>query len=322
MDDEIHKLWNKNTRENLHRFNKQNSIWRLDFKYYRENEKAMVIVGSSPSLAKDVEKLKELDDNFIIICVNSSLKFLLKNGIKPHYVVCVDGDTIDIPQHLDIKNSEDITLLASTTVCKDSLDKWKGPIYYLPYYAIEKELRLKVRRRLGRAIPSGGNSVTSAFYVASIVFGSRTVIFVGNEYCFDKVKEYYADSDTAKQEKLKTIFPVTDVLGRQRWTLPAHYNYAMWTQQMCDNLGPTGHFIDTSFGIMGKDCKSIKVMYLDEAIKKVKWSFRMKDKLNRAKSEEEKNKILERLKGKHEQSQVYRYNVSEHIGRMLQLARG
>jgi len=321
MDDELHQLWNQRTKENLHRFNKQNSIWNLDFKYYRENEKAMVIIGASPSLAKDVEKLKDLDKNFIIICANSALKFLLKNGIKPHYVVCVDADGTDIPKHLDIEGSEDITLLSSTVVCGEALDKWKGPVYYMPYYSIEKDLRRKVRTKLGRAVPSGGNSITSAFYVASIIFGSRTVIFAGNEYCFDKVKEYYADTDAAKQEKLKTIFPITDVLGRQRWTLPAHYNYAVWTQQMCDNLSPQGHFIDTSFGILGRDCKSIKVMYLDEAIKKVKWSFRMKNKLNKAKSEKEKSKILERIIGKHEQSEVYRYNVSEHLGRILQLNR-
>jgi len=40
-------------------------------------------------------------------------------------------------------------------------------------------------------------------------------MFVGNEYCFDKVRDYYADKDTAKQEQLKTIFPITDVLGRE-----------------------------------------------------------------------------------------------------------
>jgi ethanolamine utilization microcompartment shell protein EutL len=90
---------------------------------------------------------------------------------------------------------------------------------------------------------------------------------------------------------------------------------------MCDNLAPRGHFIDTSFGILGKDCKSIHVMYLDEAIKKVKWSFRMKDKLNRVKSEKEKSRIIERIAGKHEQSEVYHYNVSEHIERILQLNR-
>lgn len=303
------------------RFKKENSVWRFDFKYYAKDEKAIILVGASPSLAKDVEGLKEIDDNFIIICANSSLKFLLKNGIKPHFVICVDSDDIDIPQHLDTKESKDITLLASTVVCKKALDNWKGPIYYLPYYSIRKDLIEKVRKRLGRMVPSGGNSITSGFYTASVIFGSRTVIFVGNEYCFDDVKHYYADTKASKQETLGTIFPVTDVLGRQRWTLPAHYNYSLWTEKVCSDLTPPGYFIDTSFGLLGKDSNSIHVMTIKEAIEKVKWSYRMKKKINNAKSDEAKLKIINKLKGKDEPSQVFRYNVQEHRERLLQLAR-
>jgi len=319
MEDPLHCEWNDRTLEDLPRFNKQNSIWELDFKYYGEDEKAMVIVGSSPCLKKDVETLKELDDNFIIICANSSVKFLLKHGVRPDYVVCVDSDGLDIPQHLDV--NEDIPLLASTVVCKKALDNWKGSIYFLPYYSIKNELRRKVRRKLGRAVPSGGNCITSAFYVASIIFGSRTIVFVGNEYCFDKVKDYYADKESAKQEKLKTIFPVKDVLGRDRWTIPAHYNYAIWTEKVCNDLTPKGYFIDTSFGLLGKDCKHINVMELSEAIKKVKWSFWMKKELGKAKTDKDKEAILDGIRGDHEQSDVYRYDVSKYRERMLQLAR-
>ena len=319
-DDGLHKEWNVRTLENIPYFTKEKSIWNLEFKYYAEDEKAMVLVGSSPCLKRDVEKLKDLDDNFIIVCANSSLKFLLKNGIKPHYVICIDSDAIDIPQHMDIEGSEDITLLASTVVHHSVFNNWKGPVYFLPYYSIKKELKRRVRDKLGKGVPSGGNSITSAFYVVSVIFGSKTVVFVGNEHCFDKVKDYYADKETAKQEKLKLIFPIKDVLGRERWTLPAHYNYAIWTEKVCNDLTPQGYFIDTSFGLLGRDCKNIHVMDIADAIKKVKWSFKMKKKLNKA-NEKEKKSIIEGIIGKDEPSQVYRYNVSEHRERMLQLAR-
>lgn len=320
-DDELHRQWNDNSLENIHRFNKENSIWNLEFKYYGKDEKAMVLVGSSPCLAKDVEKLKELDDNFIIVCANSVLKFLIEHGVRPHYVICVDADEVDIPKHLDIKDSKDITLLASTVVCKEALDKWKGQIYFLPYYAVRNSIGRKIRNRLGKGVPSGGNSITSAFYTVSIIFGSRTVIFVGNEYCFDKVRDYYADRNAAKQEKLKTIFPIKDVLGRDRWTLPAHYNYAMWTEKVCTDLSPKGYFIDTSFGLLGQDKSCIHVFELSDAIKRVKWSFEMKKKVNSARSKQARMKIIDKIKGKDEPSQVYHYNVSEHRERLLQLAR-
>jgi len=317
---ETHIQWTENMQENFPRFNKSQSIWNLEWKYYKENEKAIVLVGASPRLSEDVNKLKELDDNFRIICANSSLKFLLRHGIKPDYCICIDSDHVDIPQHLDI-DRDDITLLASTVVWGKVLDNWKGPIYYLPYYSDDKELKLKVRRKLGKAVPSGGNSITGALYIASIIFGSKTIIFVGNEYCFDKVKDYYADKETAKQEKMFTRYPIIDINGKQRWIQPAHYIYAIWTEKICGDLSPPGYFIDTSFGVLGKDNSVIHVMELSEAIKKVKKAFIDAKRLNETKSEIGRLKILQELRPKDEPSQVYRYNVSEHRERILQLAR-
>ena len=317
---EIHDQWNKNTRLNFPRFKKETSIWRLEWKYYRENEKAMVLVGSSARLREDVHKLKDLDDNFCIVCANSSLKFLLANGVKPDYVICLDSDDIDIPQHLDIER-DDITLLASSAVCQKALDSWKGPVYFMPYYSVDKEIRSKLRHRLGKTVRGGGNSITQALYVVSIIFGSKTVMFVANEYCFDSRKEYYADKKAAKSETLATLVSCVDILGRERWTQPALYNYAAWTEKICADLSPPGFFIDTSFGLLGKDCPAIHVMELPEAIEKVKHAFKLKDKLNKAKSRESAMRILEKEMPKRDESKVYRYNMQEHRQRLLQLAR-
>jgi hypothetical protein len=318
--DSVHQEWEKNTIENLPRFTRKNSIWNLQWKYYKEKEKAMVLVGASPCLRKDVKKLREIDEHFCIMCANSSLKFLLNNGIKPDYCIALDSDSIDIPKHLDCDN-KDITLLASTVLSSKALDVWKGQIYFMPYYSVSEQLKCKLRSRLGKNIPGGGNSITQAFWVVSSIFGSHTVIFVANEYCFDDRKNYYADKTASKQENLKTLVSCVDVLGRQRWTTPGHHNYAMWQERVCSDLTPAGYFIDTSFGLMGKDGNAIHIMELSEAIRMVKKAFKNRDRLNSAKTEEEKLKIIEELKPKNEPSQVYHYNVQEHRERLLQLAR-
>ena len=316
----IWKQWEDNTIVNMPLFKKENSIWQLQWKYYKENEKCMVLVGASNCLKNDIHKLKELDDNFIIVCANSSLRFLLKHGIKPEYCICLDSDDIDIPQHLDI-DRDDVTLLASSVVCKKALDRWKGPIYYMPYYSVPKKYHSALRRKLGNPVYSGGNSMTSALYVVSVVFGSKTVMFVANEYCFDKVKSYYADKDAAKQETLKTVYQAIDIRGNKKWTIPSLYNYVIWTEKVCNDLTPPGFFIDTSFGLLGKDCPAIHVMEIKDAIKKVKEAFYNRDRLNAAKNDKERSKILEEIRPPYEQSQVYRYNMLEHRERILQLAR-
>jgi len=281
----------------------------------------MVLVGASPCLKDDVKYLKNLGDNFCIICANSSLRFLLSNGIRPDYCICLDSDDVDIPQHLDC-DSKGITLLASSVVCKKALDNWKGEIYFMPYYSVPEKLRSKLRHRLGRSVFCGGNSMTQALYVASVVFGSKTVMFVANEYCFDAVKDYYADKTAAKQEPLNTIYPCVDYKGRERWTLPALYNYVIWTEKVCNDLTPPGFFIDTSYGLLGKDCRSIHVMPISEAVKKVKEAFEIKVRLNSAKNERQRKKIIKEITPKRDKSEVQYYNVFEHRERLLQLARG
>ena len=317
---DIREQWNKHTEANIHRFNKDNSIWNLEFKYYEEKEKAMILVGASPCLQKDVEKLKQVDDNFCIVCANSSLKFLLNHDIVPDYCICLDSDDIDIPQHLDV-DTDQVTLLASTAMCGEALDNWKGPIYYMPYYSVDKPLRQKIRSRLGKGVPGGGNSMTQGFYLVSIIFASRTVIFVANEYCFDSRKDYYADKDAAKQEKMKILYPAVDVLGRKKWTLPALYNYVIWQEKACSDLSPPGFFIDTSFGLLGKDCQDIHLMDLSEAIEKVKDAFMKRDILNAKKSEKSRLKYIEEISADDKRSDVYRYDMIEQRERMLQLAK-
>lgn len=320
---EVTEEWNSNTIANLPKFTKKNSIWNLEHKYYGKDEKGMILVGASPRLAEDVEKLKGVDDNFRIICANSSLKFLLQHGVKPHYVICLDADHIDIPQHLDCDN-RGITLLASSVVSPKALDNWKGPIWFLPYYSVEidKNIKRKVKSILGDGLVSGGNAMTAAFYTVTVIMGSKTVIFVGNEYCFDK-KDYYADKKAARQGKIKTVYPVVDVKGRQRWTLPALYAYAIWMEKISEDLSPPGFFIDTSFGLLGKDTDKIHVMELSEAIKKVKEAFVIRDQLNESKKTKKEilQEILKEKKPENDQSEVFRYNMQEQREKLLHLAR-
>jgi len=310
---EVQKEWNINTKANLPLFKKENSIWNLDFKYSGKDEKAFFLVGSSPALKKDVLLLKDVNrDNSRILCCNSSLKFLLRHDVKPDYVISLDSDKIDIPQHLDI-DRDDITLLASSATHRSVLDKWKGPIYYLPYYSLDDELKPKIRAKLGRKVPSGGNSMTEALFVATVIFGAKVIVFVGTEYCFDK--DYYADKTAAKQEKLKTLYPAVDVLGNKRWTLPALYQYAIWTEKACGDLTPPAVFIDTSFGLLGKDTDIIYNKTLEDTLRLVDEIFKgKKDGLQIAELRVRKH---DRDKG-----EVLRYDLSAQRDKLLQFARG
>ena len=270
------KVWSANTRRNLLRMNHNDSIWTLQGLLADEKEKAVIIVGASPCLKNDISKLRNLDrTKFCIIVVNSGLKFLLDHSIIPDYVVAIDGDPENIVGHLDCDN-KDLTLLTSNAVAPEIFDVWKGKSYWMPYYAIDKDLKVKVRNKIGRMIPCGGNSFTTAAAMAYLVFDARMFIFVANECCYDE--QYYVDKKS-KWEKPDIIhFNVTDTKGRQRYTNIPLFQYKMWLEHMCSNM-TDATFIDTSFGIVGTDSERVYVMELEDSIKFVVDAFETKEKM-------------------------------------------
>lgn len=271
------ELWSENTERNLPRIKKKDSIWQLENLLKDEKEKAVVLIGASPCLKRDVEKLKALDDNFITIAANSALKFLLKNGFKPDYVIALDGDKTNLVGHLDCDN-EDLTLITSNATAPEAIDVWKGKIIWSPYYSIHKHLKSKVRSRLGRTTPCGGNSITAAAVIAYTVFDARLIIFVGSEGCFDK--RYYVDKPSVWEKSETMQFKATDSKGRERRTNIPLNLYTQWLEKMAIDL-PECTLVDTSFGLLGVDKNSrIHVMGLSEVIQRVKHSFQKKKEIN------------------------------------------
>mgnify|MGYP000387992456 CR=1 FL=1 len=86
---------------------------------YVAQDMPVVIVGSGPSLDRDMEALKELKDKAVVVSCGSALGILLKNGIRPDLHV-ENENTLPLVENL--KNFyrqfgfDGITLLASVTV--------------------------------------------------------------------------------------------------------------------------------------------------------------------------------------------------------------
>lgn len=270
---EPQEMWSDNTRRNIPRIKKKDSVYSHVGIFDGDSEKAVVLVGASPSLRDDVEKLKELDENFVIIVANSALKFLLEHDVKPEYVIAIDGDKSNLVGHLDCEN-RDMTLITSNAVAPEIFDVWDGKVIWTPYYSIDKKLKSKVRYRLGRKISVGGNAMTTAAVVSYSIFHANTLIFVGNECCYDE--QYYVDKKSMWEDGDKMVFKVYDSKGRERYTnVPLHL-YAQWLEKMAHEA-PEGNLIDTSFGLLGAEKgSSFHVVELSDIIKQVKDSFEMK----------------------------------------------
>lgn len=265
------KAWSAQTEANLPLIKKENSLRAATEHMLLDKERAVVIVGASPRLKEDVEKLKALDENFVLVCANSAVKYLLDHGIRPDYVISIDADDVIAKRDLDF-DSTGLTLITSNASSHDVIKAWKGKILWTPYYGIDKELRPKVRRLLGKVTPMGGNTFTSAVSIAYDIWDARIFIFVANEMCYDK--QYYAHKKSKWERKNVHHFPIKDVSGRERYTNIPLFQYKIWLEKFV-TLVENCTVIDTSFGIFGTDCETITHMELEKAIPYVKDAFMM-----------------------------------------------
>jgi len=275
------EAWNKNTLENFPKFTKARSIWRL---VGQHRDDAVIVVGASPSLLRDVKELAKLEKHprrkqFVIIVVNSALKTCLKNGVKPDFVIAMDGNPETIVDDLDCDN-ENLVLIASNNVAPEIFTVWKGKeIWWAPYYCLSKEIVKKVKPILGKRMVTGGNTFTAAMGVGYGIFGSRIFIMVGSEHCYDN--QYYAHKKSRWEEESNKIahWKVVDIKGRERWTNIPLWQYKIWIEHMANDL-PHVHFVDTSWGIVGTDTDRIKHLNLDDAITKTIEAFSKAEGLN------------------------------------------
>ncbi|MCR4617406.1 MAG: DUF115 domain-containing protein [Lachnospiraceae bacterium] len=89
-----------------------------------------IIVAAGPSLDDKIEYLKDNIGKKVIIAVNTVLRRLLKEGIKPNFV-CVLDPTDGIYAHIKGigEDTRDIPLIAESTTYWGYIDAYRGPIY-------------------------------------------------------------------------------------------------------------------------------------------------------------------------------------------------
>ncbi|WP_366535657.1 motility associated factor glycosyltransferase family protein, partial [Campylobacter jejuni] len=75
-----------------------------------------IVVSAGPSLSKQLSLLKQYQEKAVIFCADGALNILLKEGIKPDYILNLDFEDLPCKFFSDLKACEDgIFILAATT---------------------------------------------------------------------------------------------------------------------------------------------------------------------------------------------------------------
>lgn len=95
---------------------------------FKKKDKPFLIVSAGPSLDEKLDLLTEVQEKFNIICVGSSLRAIMENGIVPDAIVIIDSKEIVMKQFCGYEN-ENIPLCFPPSASRWAIDSYNGPKY-------------------------------------------------------------------------------------------------------------------------------------------------------------------------------------------------
>lgn len=174
------------------------------------NNKPAIIVSAGPSLEKNVYKLKEVQNNFIIITGARSLSTLIKNDIIPDFICMIDPGDINckfIEDYLDYK----IPLIFYENTSYKAMNLHKGAkILFSRSSLTNSILEYDVENLL-----SGGSVAHNCTSFASYM-RCNPITFIGQDFAYTGEK-FHTDSSAFKEnnkvDNKINFIEVKDVFG-------------------------------------------------------------------------------------------------------------
>ncbi len=140
-----------------------------------------IIVAAGPSLARNVELLREAKGRAVIIAVQTTFKTLLQYGIVPDFVTSLDYNEISTRFFEGIDDFHGVHLIAEPKATPGVIDRYGGPISLLDNTFARQCLGDGFEAKAG--LKAGATVAHLAFYLAEHL-GCDPVIFVGQDLAF------------------------------------------------------------------------------------------------------------------------------------------
>ena len=212
------KLWVNNTNRNLVQLEKCSGIG--VFQKKADNNLPFLVIGAGPSLEKFLPVMKELKKRCILVCVETSLKALLRFGVEPDFILLTDPQFWAYKHIAGLKAPESflITELSAYPAvfrfkCKNIL-LCRSQFPLASYY--EDELGLTEEN----ADLGSGGSVASSAWNFAYFSGAKEIYTIGLDFAFPG-KQTHIKGSSAEQT-YHTIS--TRLSGGDKFTAAALYS--------------------------------------------------------------------------------------------------
>jgi len=151
----------------------------INMLYGKFDDCTAVIVAAGPSLAKSIDKLREIQHKVLIIACDASLKYLLENGIRPHIVASLEREH-EVQQFFDeLHDVDDIYMAVCPVLYRHVIDSYNGP-KFIVYRNFDHFKWLNIDKGL---LDIQLSSANMAYKIAEAL-GCRHILLVGQDLAF------------------------------------------------------------------------------------------------------------------------------------------
>jgi hypothetical protein len=157
-----------------------------------------ICVSAGPSLDKNINDIKKAEGKAIIMCVGTSLKPLLKNGIEPDIVVSMDGNKANFEHFKDINNIPDSYLFAEKANHYMIQQKWHDKQVF---FTMKRNFSGWVESLKGDYTPiQTGGTVAHSMVDLAYKMGANPIILAGQDLAYSEGKTHASGTTYENQQ--------------------------------------------------------------------------------------------------------------------------
>jgi len=143
----------------------------------------IAVIGAGPSLDRSIYLLKEIQDNVLILAVDTALSTLCAHSIKPDFIFSLEAQFINIQDFITDKHPE-IPLLCDCSVAPQVMRLFKSIFCFSSqFYDLNILKRLKQAKLLPSSIPALGSVGIAAVYCSLRITGGP-VLLAGLDFSY------------------------------------------------------------------------------------------------------------------------------------------
>lgn len=224
-------------------------------------EMAAVIVSAGPSLEKNIHILRQAKGKALIVCVDSAVKYLLRENIVPDVLVSVDP--LKPLTLFDDDRIDGIPLVGSMDTNYRILEML--PNSKIIFASTENTYVQNLYREAGHKIEqleSGGSVATLAFSLCRY-WGFRCIILTGQDLALKDNQMYVGRGELSQEQMNRELLEVEDIHGNIIYTFRDYFYYLKWFEQAVA-AHPEIRVIDATEG--GAKITGTEIMMLQDVL--------------------------------------------------------